>query len=109
MMSEKNSQTNVGTSAVARVKKRSMLSRQRMAVIVISAAILLLIASVFAVNYLIGIFVFPDSDGTQYYIKKVDGEYALCHKNGDLLDISDDGYFITALGTEVKIARTPLC
>ena len=103
MMSENNNQINTGDSAVARVKKRSMLARQRLAVIVISVALLLLVASVFAVNYLIGIFVFPDSDGTQYLIKKIDGEYALCHKSGDVLDVSDDGYYITSLGTEVKI------
>ena len=103
MMSENNNQVNIGSSAVARVKKRSILKRQRLAIIVISAAILLLTASVFAVNYLIGIYVFPDLDGTQYHIKKIGGEYALCYKNGDVLDVSDDGYYITDLGTEVKI------
>ena len=103
MMSKNKNQINIGDSAVARVKKRSMLARQRLAVIIISAVLLVLVASVFAVNYLIGIFVFPDSDGTQYHIKKIDGEYALCHKNGDVLDISDDGYYITALGTEVNV------
>ena len=103
MMSENNNKQNIGESAVARVKKRSMLKRQRLAIIVLSAVMVLLVASVFAVNYLIGIYVYPDSDGTDYHIKKVDGEYALCYKNGDVLDRSADGYYITDLGTEIKI------
>ena len=103
MMSEKNNNQNIGESAIARVKKRSMLKRQRLAIIVLSAVMVLLVASVFAVNYLIGIYVYPDADGTDYHIKKVDGEYALCYKNGDILDRSPDGYYITDLGTEIQI------
>ena len=108
-MSENNNKQNIGESAVARVKKRSMLKRQRLAIIVLSAVMVLLVASVFAVNYLIGIYVYPDSDGTDYHIKKVDGEYALCYKNGDVLDRSADGYYITDLGTEINNQFTTSC
>ncbi len=102
-MSEKNNQANVDRSAITRIKQRSMLKKQRLAIIFVSAAILILIVALFAVNYLIDIYVFPDEDGTRYYIRKINGKFELCYTNGEVLDKSDDGYYLTDMGTEVKI------
>lgn len=101
-MLEKNNNAN-STSAIERVKRRSMLKKQRTAIVLISIVIAALMVSIFAVNYLIGIYVFPDGDGTEYHIRKVNGVYELCYKNGDVLDRSNEGYYLTDLGTEVKI------
>lgn len=103
MMSEKNNQANVDRSAIKRIQQRSMLKKQRLAIVFVSVAIALLIVALFAVNYLIDIYVFPDEDGTRYYIRKVNGAFELCYNNGEVLDKSDDGYYLTDLGTEVKL------
>ncbi len=94
---------NNGESAIGRAKKRSMLKKQRAAVILMAVAIVLLIAALFAVNYMIGIYVYPDVDGTEYHIRKVNGIYELCYKNGEALDMNSDGYYQTDLGTLVII------
>ena len=102
IMSEKIITNNEG-SAIARIKKRSMLKKQRAAIVLMAVAVALLIAALFAVNYLIGIYVYPDVDGTEYHIRKINGIYELCYKNGDVLDLSSEGYYQTDIGTLVAI------
>lgn len=102
-MSEKNEKKTAHTSAIARAQKRSMLKKQRIAIVLMLAAIALLTIGLVAVNYLVQIYVYPDVDGTEYHIKKVDGVYALCYKNGDMLDRNESGYYLTDLGTQVEI------
>ncbi len=104
-MSETNQKT-IGVSAVAKAKQRNMLKRQRIAVIFIAAALLLLAAALAVVAYVVDIYVFEDIDKTEYYVKRVDGSYALCHKSGEVCDISEDSgktYYQTALGTLVSV------
>ena len=101
-MLNKNNQVNNAPSAIERVKRRSMLKKQRSAIVIVSVVIALLIVAAFAVNYLIDIYVFADSDGTEYYVRKINGAYALCDKDGDVLD-KINGYYITKLGTEVLV------
>ena len=104
-MSEINQRT-VGVSAVARAKKRDMLKRQKTAAILIAVALAVLIAALAVVAYVVDIYVFEDVDKTQYLIKKVDGSYALCHKSGEVCDISEDSgktYYQTVLGTLVSV------
>ena len=101
-MLNKNNQVNNAPSAIERVKRRSMLKKQRSAIVIVSVVIAILIVAAFAVNYLIDIYVFTDKDGTEYYVRKINGGYALCEKDGDILD-KIDGYYITHLGTEVLI------
>lgn len=101
-MLNKNNQVNGAPSAIERVKRRSMLKKQRSAIIIVSVVIALLIVAAFAVNYLIDIYVFADDDGTQYYVRKINGAYALCDKDGEALD-KLNGYYITKLGTEVLV------
>ena len=74
-MSENNSKLNTGRSAVARVKERDMLRRQRRAIIAMVLVIALLVAALAVALYWIDIFVYEDIDGSEYYVKKIDGEY----------------------------------
>lgn len=104
-MSETN-QKNTGVSAVAKAKQRNMLKKQRIAVIFIAAALVLLAVALAVVAYVVDIYVFEDVDGTEYYVKRVDGKYALCHKSGEVCDISEDSgktYYQTVLGTLVSV------
>lgn len=101
-MLKENKQANSTSSAIERVKRRSMLKKQRSAIVIVSVVVALLIVAAFAVNYLIDIYVFADSDGTEYYVRKINGAYALCDKDGDPLD-KLNGYYVTALGTEVLV------
>ena len=103
IMSEKNSKNTAPSSAVARAQRRSMLKKQRTAIILMIAAVVLLSAALVAVNYLVQIYYFTDVDGTEYNIKKIDGVYSLCYKNGEKLDRNEDGYYLTDLGTQVQI------
>ena len=102
-MSEINKNTITGESAIRRVKQKNLLNRQRMAVILMAVAIVLLIAALLVVNYIVQIYAFDDVDGTRYYVKKVGGSYALCYKNGEVCDKNAEGYYQTDLGTLVKI------
>lgn len=102
-MAEKNINQSVGESSIKKIKARSMLKKQRIAIILMIAVIAALIVALLVVKYFAAIFVFPDVDGTEYYIKKVDGLYALCYKDGTVLDINDSGLYLTDLGTQVKI------
>ena len=79
-----------------------MLKKQRSAIIIVSVVIAILIVAALAVNYLIDIYVFSDKDGTEYYVRKINGAYALCDKDGEALD-KLNGYYVTKLGTEVLV------
>ncbi len=99
-------ETNNPTSAVARVKQRNMLKRQRMAAIFISVAVLLLVAALSFVLYIVDIYSFEDVNGDEYLIKRVDGVYALCYKDGEVcgtVDFEDDKCYLTSIGTMVLI------
>lgn len=80
-----------------------MLKKQRAAVIIMAVAIVLLIAALIAVYYLIGIYSYEDVDGTDYIIRKVNGNYELCYTDGTVLDKTSDGYYQTDAGTQVQI------
>lgn len=102
-MSEQNTNASIGVSAVARAKRRDMLRRQRLAVILMAVAVAFLVAALLVVNYLVEIYVFDDENGDKYYVKKVDGVYALCYRDGEVLDRNDEGYYQTDLGTLVSV------
>lgn len=102
-MSKNNLNTTVENSTIKKIKKRSALKKQRQAIALMVVAVALLVIALIAVNYLVEIYTYPDVDGTKYYIKKFDGKYMLCDKNGDVLDRNTDGYYQTNAGTQVKI------
>ena len=90
-MSEQKTNASIGVSAVARAKQRDMLKRQRLAVILMAVAVAFLVAALLVVNYLVEIYVFDDENGDKYYVKKVDGVYSLCYRDGEVLDRNDEG------------------
>ena len=102
-MSEKNKVNGIGESAAKRIKARSMLKKQRIAIISMLLAILLLVGALVTVLYLIEIYTFEDIDGTEYLVKKTDGLYKLCYKDGKVCDKNDEGYYQTSLGTLVGV------
>lgn len=102
-MLEKNSNANVGESAIKRVQKRTVLKKQRTAIILSAVAVVLLVATLLTVMYFIEIYQFPDVDGTEYDIKKINGIYELCYKSGEVVHKTDEGYYQTDAGTLVLI------
>lgn len=102
-MSKNKTNNNGSTSAIARIKKRSMLKKQRLAILFISLAIVLLAVALAVVCYLAEIYHFPDVDGQEYDIKKVNGIYQLCRKSGEVLYKNDAGYYQTDSGSLVYI------
>ena len=87
-------------------KSKNMLKRQRIAVIILIVAVALLVAGLVAVYKIVENipveFIDPNDD-TLYYIKKVDGEYALYTEAGQLCSVTDDKYYVTSYGTLVYI------
>ena len=79
----------VGVSAAAKIKERNMLKKQRIAVIFCTVVLCLLIIALCVVLCLADIYPFEDINGDKYTVKKLDGEYALFHQNGDVCDITD--------------------
>ncbi len=102
-MSEVNKNYNTGDSAVKRIKTRNMLKRQRIAVALMICAVILLAVALIAVNYIVDIYVYEDLDGSEYYIKKINGIYKLCYKDGEVLPTNSEGYYRTDEGNLVQI------
>ena len=74
-------------------KKRSMLKRQKVAIVALAAVALVLIVAFVIVSQLIAIYSFYDTytvDGVEYsdkyYVKRHDGVYKLFDKDGNLMD-----------------------
>ena len=102
-MSKNNTNNNGSNSAIARIKKRSMLKKQRLAILFISLSIVLLAVALAVVCYFAEIYQFSDVDGKEYDIKKVNGIYQLCRKSGEVLYKNEDGYYQTDSGSLVYI------
>ena len=89
--------------------KKTLAGRQKKAVIAIACALVLLTVALIAVNVLVSIFEFTDTDGTRYTVKRERGAYALFDENGYMLDtVIEDGkeYFVTDLGTMVSVSAS---
>jgi len=99
-------ETDRGSSAVARIKRSNMLKRQRMAAILIFAAVLLLVVALAVVLYVVDIYSFEDINGDEYLVKRVDGAYALCYKDGEVcgtVDFQSKKCYLTKIGTIVLV------
>ncbi len=97
------SKAESGTAKKGR-RRRSVLRAEKKAIIILSVAVVLLIAALIVVKYIVGITVFTDLDGEKYYIKKVAGKYGLCDRDGNLLEQTVDGYYVTTkLSTLVEV------
>lgn len=90
-------------------KQKNMLARQRIVAIVLVFSIVLLAIGLFAAKKIVDnlpIEFSDPSDGTLYHIKKVNGEYALVDTDGNMCDITEDGYYVTRNGTLVLIDKS---
>ena len=99
-------ETNQGLTAPERVKRSNMLRKQRVAAIIIGAAILLLIVALAVVLYLVDIYSFEDVNGDEYLIKRIDGVYALCYMDGEecgTVDFQNKKCYLTSIGTIVLV------
>ena len=94
-------------------KKRSMLKRQKVAIVALAAIALVLIVAFVIVSQLIAIYSFYDTytvDGVEYsdkyYVKRHDGVYKLFDKDGNLMDTNgmlDTVFVARGSGNEYKI------
>ena len=94
-------------------KKRSMLKRQKNAIIALAAVAVVLIVAFVIVSQLIAIYSFEDVytvDGVEYrdkyYVKRQDGVYKLFDKDGNLMDtngVLDTVFIARGSGNEYKI------
>ncbi len=92
--------------AAARIKKRNMLRKQRIAAVACAVALCLLVAALCTVLYMVDIYSFEDVNGDKYTVKRLDGKYALFDQSGELCDTTehqDELCYLTRLGTVVKV------
>lgn len=96
-------------------KKRTLASNQKLTVVLLAVAIVLLAVVLFTVNYFIATkaytdtFTFTDKDGTAYSIAPLEtGGYGLFYPDGEILEShTDDGVlcYVTDLGTKVYVSK----
>ena len=88
-------------------RKKSSLLRRRKIIILVSVflAIALGIALYFVNSYVNNVIPYVDAaDGTTYYIKMVNGSWAMYDKSGNLLPTEEAfGYYVTESGTLVEV------
>ncbi len=84
-------------------KKKSSYRLQKTVLIALVSMIAVLIVVLIGVNYLVSIIPYTDYDGAVYKAKKVDGVYSIYDADGYQLPVNEDGYYLTALGTQLKL------
>lgn len=83
-------------------QKKSSLKKQWRAAVALGVTVALLIAAFAIVQVVVDIYTYDDFDGVEYTIKKDDGVYGL-YRDGVKCDVNDEGYYVTALGTLLKL------
>ncbi len=86
-------------------RRRSVIREQRNAIISLICVIVVLAVAIPLVNkYIINVNTFTDYDGEKYKIKEVGGVYALYDLDGNKMDVTTDGYYVTSkLSTLLEI------
>ena len=88
-------------------RKKSSLLRRRKIIIIVSVflAIALGVALYFVNSYVNNVIPYVDAaDGTTYYIKLVNGTWAMYDKSGNILPVEEAfGYYVTDSGTLVEV------
>lgn len=78
-------------------RRRSVIRGQRTAIIILLCVIAALAVAIPLVfKYIINVNTFTDYDGEKYKIKAVGGVYALYDLEGNKMDQTTDGYYVTA-------------
>ena len=83
-------------------KKPSSLKKQKRAIAALIVLAVILGAALGVVSFIVDIYQYEDLDGVEYTIKKSKGVYGL-YKDGELCSVTDEGYYITTLGTLLSI------
>jgi len=85
-------------------QKASLMKRRTRAIIIgVAALILLIVAMILVLEYAQTVIV-TDADGTNYYIRKKDGIYALYDKYKNPMPTEEQfGYYVTPLGTLIRV------
>ncbi len=83
-------------------KKASSLAKQKRVVAALIILSVVLGVALGVVNFIVDIYQFEDLDGVEYTIKKSKGVYGL-YKDGELCSVTEEGYFITELGTLLSV------
>ena len=81
---------------------KNSLRTQKRAIAVLVILSLVLAVALGVVSVIVDIYEYEDLDGTEYTIKKKKGEYGL-YKDGVICDVNKDGYYLTALGTQLDV------
>lgn len=100
--------SQIKTAGDGAKKPKNLLKTQKIIAIVLVFAVVLLAVALFAVKKIIEgipIEIVDPNDNAIYYIKKVNGEYALYYEDGSMCPTSEDGYYITLYGTRIKVDR----
>ncbi len=80
------------------------MKRRKIAIIVTSALIVLLIPAIIFAYVASTTQVFIDSDGTKYLIRYKDGVYAMYTTDGEKLEVEGEfGYYVTKAGTLIEL------
>lgn len=89
------------TTAKAAAKASSLRTQKKaIAVLLILTAVLAVALGV--VSVIVDIYEYKDFDGVEYTIRKKRGVYGL-YKDGTICDVDKDGYYLTALGTQLEV------
>ena len=88
-------------------RRRSVLRSQRTAIIVLAIVfVVLCVAIPLIFKYVINVNTFTDVDGEKYKLKAVGGVWALYDLDGNKMDVTTDGYYVTAkASTLLKIDK----
>lgn len=89
-------------------KKKSLVRTQRIALVSIIAAILILaitlpIVTYYVINSTTYVEEGPDGVKYKYYIRKDKGNYVMMDKDRKVLYVNEDGYYTTAIGTLMQV------
>lgn len=92
------------------IKRNSVLKRQKIAIVCLSAVIVLLVVALIFVNNLISITTFEDvyfENGVRmtqkYEVRRVDGVYSIYDKDGIRMGVNSDGYHIVHSGNQYSV------
>ncbi len=90
-------------------KRSTLLHRRKVGIIAFVIAFVILGSSCLVLfNYFNNVLPITDKNGDKYYVKKVDGIFALCNKDGDVMPTkkqpgTESIYYLTTLGSQISV------
>ncbi len=91
--------------------KLSSLKKQKRAIILLFAIALVLIVALLVVNQIVGIYPLTDrylneagEECTEkYYVRRRNGSFVLCDKDGNIMEKNDEGLYLAASGNQYSV------